>query len=202
MADNPQTSIFRKESLERLSSPEQLDQLMQVVTPRSWIPLATLGTLIGLVVLWAIFGRIPITMVGRGVIVRTTSGSSELVGLTYFQQSDSEQIRPGMSIVLVPDSVQSERVGGVLARIKSISGPAITTLDAARQSKTIDSSLQADSVEVMTELERDPSTLSGYRWTSTGGSKLNLVPGVTTTARITLEERAPIAFIFPFLEAR
>jgi hypothetical protein len=201
MADNPQTSIFRKESLERLSSPEQLDQLMQVVTPRSWIPLATLGSLIGLVALWAIFGRIPITVIGRGVIVRPTSGSSELVGLTYFQQSDSEQIRPGMAIVLLPDSVQSERVGGILARIKSISGPAITTLDAARQSKTVSSS-QADSVEVMTELERDPSTLSGYRWTSAGGSQLNLVPGVTTTARITLEERAPIAFIFPFLEAR
>jgi len=201
MTDNPQTSIFRQESLERLSSPEQLDQLMQVVTPRSWIPLATLCALIGLVLLWAIFGRIPITTAGRGVIVHPTSRSNELVGLTYFQQSDTRQMRPGMTIILVPDSVQSERVGGVLAQIKSISGPSITTLDAARQAET-DPSLQAGLIEVVTELERDPSTLSGYRWTSAGGGKLNLVPGVTTTARITLEERAPIAFIFPFLEAR
>jgi len=27
------------ESLERLSSPERLDQLMQVVSPKSWLPL-------------------------------------------------------------------------------------------------------------------------------------------------------------------
>ena len=40
-------SIFRKEALERLSSPEQLDQLMKIVTPRSLLPLLALGGLLG-----------------------------------------------------------------------------------------------------------------------------------------------------------
>lgn len=61
--------LFRKKSLERLSSPEQLDQLMQVVNPRSWIPLATLGSLVFIALLWSIFGRIPITVEGRGILV-------------------------------------------------------------------------------------------------------------------------------------
>lgn len=61
--------LFRKKSLERLSSPEQLDQLMQVVNPRSWIPLASLGSLVFIALLWSIFGRIPMTVEGRGILV-------------------------------------------------------------------------------------------------------------------------------------
>jgi HlyD family secretion protein len=63
-------SLFRKESLERLSSPERLDQLMQVVNPRDWLALTTLGFFIFLALLWSIFGRIPITVTGQGVLIR------------------------------------------------------------------------------------------------------------------------------------
>lgn len=62
-------NLFRKKSLERLSSPERLDQLMQVVNPKSWIPLAALGSLVFIALLWSIFGRIPITIEGRGILV-------------------------------------------------------------------------------------------------------------------------------------
>ncbi|MDF5708717.1 MAG: NHLP bacteriocin system secretion protein [Nostoc sp. S4] len=62
-------SIFRKESLERLSSPERLDQLMQVVSPRSWLPLVALGSIVGVGVIWSIYGRIPITVEGQGVLI-------------------------------------------------------------------------------------------------------------------------------------
>ena len=62
-------SIFRKESLERLSSPERLDQLMQVVSPKSWLPLAALGSILTVAVIWSIYGRIPVTVEGRGVLI-------------------------------------------------------------------------------------------------------------------------------------
>lgn len=62
-------SLFRKESVERLSSPERLDQLMQVVSPKSWLPLTALGTLVVVALIWSIYGRIPITVAGRGVII-------------------------------------------------------------------------------------------------------------------------------------
>jgi HlyD family secretion protein len=66
---NQKRNLFRKESLDRLSSPERLDQLMQVVSPRSWLPLVTLGSLVGVAVIWSIYGRIPITVEGRGVLI-------------------------------------------------------------------------------------------------------------------------------------
>ncbi|MFP5270972.1 NHLP bacteriocin system secretion protein [Coleofasciculus sp.] len=64
-----QKSLFRQESLERLSSPERLDQLMKVVSPKDWLPLATLGSLVGIAFIWSIVGRIPITARGQGVLI-------------------------------------------------------------------------------------------------------------------------------------
>ncbi|MBD2489588.1 NHLP bacteriocin system secretion protein [Aulosira sp. FACHB-615] len=61
--------IFRQESVERLSSPERLDQLMQVVSPKSWLPLIALSSLVGVAIVWSIYGRIPITIEGRGVLI-------------------------------------------------------------------------------------------------------------------------------------
>ena len=69
MLDQKRNNIFRKESLERLSSPERLDQLMQVVSPKSWLPLLALGSLVGVGIAWSIYGRIPITVEGRGVLI-------------------------------------------------------------------------------------------------------------------------------------
>ena len=60
--------MFREKSLERLSSPERLDQLLRIVDPKSWLPLATLAVLVGLVVLWAILGEIPVYVEGKGIL--------------------------------------------------------------------------------------------------------------------------------------
>lgn len=62
--------IFRKEALERLSSPEQLDQLMPVTDTRGWIALAGIGLLIVVAILWSIFGKIATTVEGHGVLTR------------------------------------------------------------------------------------------------------------------------------------
>ena len=62
-------TLFRQKSLERLSSPERLDQLMQVISPKSWLPLLSLGSLVVVAGIWSVKGRIPITIEGRGVLV-------------------------------------------------------------------------------------------------------------------------------------
>ncbi|MEH2151800.1 NHLP bacteriocin system secretion protein [Nostoc sp.] len=69
MVTTHKNKLFRKEALDRLSSPERLDQLMQVVQPNKWIPLAAMGSLIAVGLVWSVFGRIPITIAGQGVVV-------------------------------------------------------------------------------------------------------------------------------------
>jgi HlyD family secretion protein len=61
--------IFRKEAEERLSSPEELDRLLTVVGSKAWIPLSMLGGLSAAALIWAIFGSIPETVDGVGVLI-------------------------------------------------------------------------------------------------------------------------------------
>src|SRR5207302_1226475 len=69
MVSPKDTKIFRKEALDHLSSPEQLDQLLQVINRKSWIPVVTLGGLLLIAFLWSILGRIPIAVEGVGLLV-------------------------------------------------------------------------------------------------------------------------------------
>lgn len=62
--------IFRKVALERLSSPEQLDQLMEVTSPRGWLALVALGALLLVALTWGIFGSIPSKATGEGILIR------------------------------------------------------------------------------------------------------------------------------------
>ncbi|MDY7095890.1 MAG: NHLP bacteriocin system secretion protein, partial [Acidobacteriota bacterium] len=62
--------IFRKVALERLSSPEQLDQLMQVTRPSGWLALGGVGLLLSAALFWAWFGSIPTLAGGEGILVR------------------------------------------------------------------------------------------------------------------------------------
>lgn len=61
--------VFRKASLDRLASPEQLDKLMQVTRLRGWIALAALGILVGSAVLWGFEGSIPSRVAGQGILL-------------------------------------------------------------------------------------------------------------------------------------
>jgi HlyD family secretion protein len=70
--------IFRKVALERLSSPEQLDQLVQVTDPRGWLALAGLSALILAAISWGVWGSIPSEAQGQGILLRQ-GGVSALV---------------------------------------------------------------------------------------------------------------------------
>ena len=79
--------IFRKVALERLSSPEQLDQLMQVTNPQGWLALMALMTLVAGGVLWGFFGSIPTEATGEGMLLRR-GGVSDLVATGPGQVDD------------------------------------------------------------------------------------------------------------------
>ena len=61
--------IFREEALARLSSPEQLDQLIQVTRPRSWLILLTLFALLAALTAWSVFGRVSTRVAARGMLL-------------------------------------------------------------------------------------------------------------------------------------
>lgn len=63
-------AIFRKVVVERLSSPDQLDQLLQVLRPRSWMLLLAIGLLFGTAFAWSVSGTMAITVPASGLLLR------------------------------------------------------------------------------------------------------------------------------------
>lgn len=82
-------AIFRQVAFSRLSSPEELDTLLQVTTPRGWIALAGVGLLLFTALAWSIGGRLPTKLLGQqcilvkngGINILTTSASGRLSDL-------------------------------------------------------------------------------------------------------------------------
>lgn len=64
-------NVFRKISLDRLSSPEQLDQLMQVTDARGWVILSAFGIVLATAVLWGFLGSVAHDVPCSGMLVKS-----------------------------------------------------------------------------------------------------------------------------------
>lgn len=98
--------LFRETALQNLSSPEQLDQLIKITQPRAWLVLATLGFVLCAGLLWSVFGSLPSTLSGQGIIIRQ-GGTYNIVSLgsgvlTHFDSFKTGQpIRKGQVLAHV-----------------------------------------------------------------------------------------------------
>ena len=59
-------SIFRKKSLDRISSPEKIDEYMKVTNPSMWLGMVAIILLLVAAVIWSITGRIETTVKAEG----------------------------------------------------------------------------------------------------------------------------------------
>lgn len=101
--------IFRKKSLERLVSPDSLDDYIKVSGPSVWVVSAALFLLLILAVLWCCFGRIPVTATGTGI--RLEAGT-----FCFIKASDGAAVKPGMQVRLTV-SGKERTVSGTVERI-------------------------------------------------------------------------------------
>jgi hypothetical protein len=64
-------TIYRKAALERLSSPEQLDQTIPITNPRAWLVLGAVVALLLAAAFWGIFGTITTQVSSRSIMVNS-----------------------------------------------------------------------------------------------------------------------------------
>ena len=107
-------AIFRTVSLERLASPEQLDQVMRVTTARSWLALVASLLMVCVGVLWGFVGSVPTTVSGAGAIVRrggvlnvVTRGSGLVMSLDV---SSGEHVRANQVVARIAQPAMLEKI--------------------------------------------------------------------------------------------
>lgn len=119
-----QESVFRKVSLDRLASPEQLDQMMQSTRPGGWIALSALGVLLAAGVAWGFAGYVPEKLPGLGILV-TTGGVYEVVPLESGRVTDvavrvGEVVNEGQVIARVAQPTLTAELREARARLEDL----------------------------------------------------------------------------------
>lgn len=102
------TTIFRKSSIDRVNSPEQLNEYIRVANPGVWLILAAIVVLLVGVLIWAIFGTVE-TTIETGVAVE--GGTA----VCYVSAEDAQRLEAGMSV----------SVNDVSGKIKSVAAAPI-----------------------------------------------------------------------------
>lgn len=275
-----QERLFRKEALDRLSSPEELDQLMQITSPRSWLALLAIILLIIVGIVWGVWGRIAETTDGQGILIRggidtisapisgrlddiyvrlgdsveqgqviarvLPTNSDELVrvesnttgriievrvaagnfvqigeplvnleptgdvvtdieAILFLPATEGKKVRPGMKVQVIPTTVRAEETGVMLGWVRTVSEFPESQESLRRVLENDDlvtRFFQATNnapIQVRVDLVPARDTVSGYKWSSPEGGKIDIQSGTLFDAIIILDEKPPIELVFPFL---
>lgn len=106
--------LFRQDALERLSSPEKLDEMIQVVSPRAWLPLGAIGFLVTVAAVWSVVGRIPLNVAGQGVLVQPRRivqfQAPSAGGLLNLNIKVGDTVKRGQTIAIIDQSVLKQQL--------------------------------------------------------------------------------------------
>ncbi len=86
-----ENTIFRKASLDRVSSPEQLNDYIKVSRPGVWLILAAVVVLLIGVCVWGVFGSLTTT---RDAVAVVQGGKATC----YVSAQDAKSLAPGMEV--------------------------------------------------------------------------------------------------------
>ena len=85
--------LFRKKSIEKVSSPEQLNEYIRVSNPGVWMILVAIVLLLIGVCVWGVLGHLDTTLTTVAVVE-----NSEIT--VYVRESDIGQIQEGMKVTV------------------------------------------------------------------------------------------------------
>lgn len=154
------SEVFRKVSLERLSSPEQLDRTLTITATKSWIALLAILLLLGLIAAWAFEGVVSTTSLGQGVIVRNggvlnvvSSGSGVVIEMHV---KVGDRIHRDQVIAQLAQPELTQRIQSIRDNIDELQRQRET----ARQIRTENVKLEVESIARLREnAKRDIQTL-------------------------------------------
>jgi hypothetical protein len=177
--------LFRKTALDRLASPEDLDQVLVEPAPRGSLLLAVVLALLGAAALWGWFGSLPVVVHADGALVQDGSQFRGLGALIYSRPSEGYKVRVGDtgSIALATMG------GGATARLPvTVSAVSPRPITLAR----------ASGMWIPIRLN------VGSKWIAShpGDESGVMMDGVPVKAVLTLGTDRPLAYLIPSLTQR
>ena len=112
MSTNEQTTLFRKKTMDRISSPDDLTDYLKVTNPGTWIVLVAVVVLLGGLFVWSCAGTLE-TTASATVVVNDHTATVVLI--------DSNDLTERMSLRVASEqvtiaSVQTDEYGRVIGK--------------------------------------------------------------------------------------
>ncbi|MBO4373513.1 MAG: hypothetical protein J5829_00235 [Lachnospiraceae bacterium] len=131
---------------------------------------------------------------------------SDYVVICYVPAADGRKIKPGMKVKVYPSTINKEEYGHMSAVVSKVSDYVISQEELVNQlgDQILASSFlnKGAVVEVTCELDKDPSTVSGYKWSSKKGAEIAIDPGTMVATDTVIEDKAPISMVIPHLKKK
>jgi HlyD family secretion protein len=108
-------TIFRSAAVERLSSPEQLDQLVGITRPFDWVAAAAMALGLAVLIAWGVLGKIPTRVEGEGILLssggRLADAVSGVAGrLASIDVAVGDEVKPDQVIAHVGQTEIEQRL--------------------------------------------------------------------------------------------
>lgn len=216
MAEN---QLFRRAAIEKLASPERLDVLMKVTSPKGWVAVATIAFILVCAIIWSVAGSIPTRVDAQGVLVNAddpvTPGtvvavveprSPSLEPVVFVNSAIAKRIKPGMEAQISPATVKREEYGFMKGTVRFVGNYPVTPEAAMRivASQTLVQELIGSSakLEMRAALKPNEQAASGYEWSSSGGPPFRVDSGTRVTVSVVVDRKRPISYVLPILRSR
>ena len=124
--------------------------------------------------------------------------------ICYAPVTQGRKMKPGMEAMVYPSTVNRQEYGHIKGTVLEVSDYVISSEEMANQIG--DNSLvqmfqqKGPVVRVLCELEKDNSTVSGYRWSSEKGAEVEVPEGTIVSVDVVTDYKAPISMVIPYLK--
>lgn len=140
---------------------------------------------------------------GQAVMTCQSPGASLEVEI-FVPSYEGKKVHPGMPIQVTPSIVQREEYGFMMGKVASVSLFPISRealVSWLKNERLVDSIMKEGPVlSVVGSLDPDPSTHSGFRWSSAKGGELTVTVGTMGTAEVVVLKQPPITLVLPMLK--
>ncbi len=156
--------MFRKKILEKMSTPDSLDQLLVVVTPKSELTLGALAATLVVTIVWSCVAEIPVTVDGQGILleprsIRTIQAPSS-GNITDLLHLVGDQVKAGEVIARIDQSEMARPLEQQVARYLSTRRFNTRVLEQAARKRDLELELNTQGLDAN---RRDIETLQKLR---------------------------------------
>ena len=139
-------------------------------------------------------------------VIESGAGDVTIGALVYFPAVEGKKIRPGMKIGLAPTTVKQEEYGFIQGLITDVSEFPVSDnyLVSSLQNSSLARTFHQiqNPIEVKVSIIPDPTTYSGYKWSSSKGPAQKIGSGYICSAKVTTDSKRPISLIVPTLKKK